>query len=127
MKYLRQLAILFAFCIFGDVLSVLFGGAMPGNVLGLTLLFLCLAIGIIRINHIEKTADFFLNNMAFFFLPACLGILDVFSQISQYLFPILAVILLTTLLTATATSLTVHGVLRLQEYWKVPLRKKVEE
>lgn len=114
MKYLRQLATLFAFCVAGDALSVLTAGKLPGNVLGMSLLFALLALGLVKLSHVENAADFFLQNMAFFFLPACLGILDVFPQIRGVLLPILAVILLTTLLTAGAAAGTVHLVLRLQ-------------
>lgn len=122
MKYLRQLAILFLFCILGDCISVLLGHAMPGNVLGMTLLFICLVMGLVKLNHISDAADFFLNNMAFFFLPSCLGILNVYAQIQSYILPILAIIFLTTLITAAATAFTVHAVLKLQE----KMRKKAE-
>lgn len=121
MKYLRQLAILFAFCIFGDLLSALFLGKIPGNVMGMTLLFILLTFGILKLNQIDQTADFFLKNMAFFFLPACLGILDVLPLIRPQLFAILTVILLTTLITAAATAGTVHLVLYLQA--RAQLRK----
>lgn len=114
MKHLRQLAILFVFCVAGDALSVLTHGKLPGNVLGMTLLFVCLVFGLIKLCHIEHAAVFFLQNMAFFFLPACVGILDTFPLIQSELFAILAVILLTTVITAAATALTVHLVLRLQ-------------
>ena len=50
----------------------------------------------------------------FFFLPACLGILDIFADIKGEILAILAVCLLTTLCTAAATALTVHIVLKLQ-------------
>ncbi len=114
MKYLKQLATIFAFCVCGDLISALLGGIMPGNVIGMTLLFLCLLTGFLKMPQVESTADFFLSNMAFFFLPACLGILTVYPQIKQYLFPMLAIILLTTLLTAAATAYTVHFVLQWQ-------------
>lgn len=114
MKYLRQLAILFAFCVAGDALSALCAGKLPGNVLGMTLLFCVLAAGLLKLHQVEHAADFFLQNMAFFFLPACLGILDVFPQIRSALLPILAVIVLTTLITAAVTAGTVHLVLHLQ-------------
>ena len=67
-----------------------------------------------RPGHVEDTADFLLQNMAFFFLPACLGVLEVFSQIKSEILAILAVCVLTTLCTAAATALTVHLVCRLQ-------------
>lgn len=114
MKVIRQLAILFAFCVAGDLLSALVGRKIPGNVLGLLLLFTLLATGMIKVGYVEETADFFVNNMAFFFLPACIGILDVFAQVKNQLLPILVVILVSTVITALVAGLTVHLVLRLQ-------------
>lgn len=114
MKHLRQLAILFAFCVAGDLLSLMCAGKLPGNVLGMSLLFLLLACGAVRLNQVERAADFFLQNMAFFFLPACIGILDVYPQIKARLLPIAAVIILSTLLTASAAAGTVRLVLQLQ-------------
>ena len=103
MKHLKQLALLLACCVGGNLISALLHGALPGNVLGLTLLLVLLICRAVKLHHVEDTADFLLQNMAFFFLPACLGILDIF-----------AVCLLTTLCTAAATALTVHIVLKLQ-------------
>ena len=100
MKHLKQLALLLACCVGGNLISALLHGALPGNVLGLTLLLVLLICRAVKLHHVEDTADFLLQNMAFFFLPACLGIL--------------AVCLLTTLCTAAATALTVHIVLKLQ-------------
>ena len=114
MKYLRQLGVLLACCAAGDALSILLRGALPGNVLGLTLLLLLLVLGWVRPHHVEDTADFLLQNMAFFFLPACLGVLEIFEQIKGEILAILAVCVLTTLCTAAATALTVHLVCRLQ-------------
>ena len=104
MKHLKQLALLLACCVGGNLISALLHGALPGNVLGLTLLLVLLIC----------RADFLLQNMAFFFLPACLGILDIFADIKGEILAILAVCLLTTLCTAAATALTVHIVLKLQ-------------
>lgn len=114
MKYLKQLGVLLACCIAGDALSILLRGALPGNVLGMVLLLLLLVTGRVQTRHVADTADFLLQNMAFFFLPACLGVLDIFPQIQSEIAAILAVCVLTTLCTAAATALTVHLVFRLQ-------------
>ncbi|WP_373164472.1 CidA/LrgA family protein [Agathobaculum sp. Marseille-P7918] len=114
MNYIRQLGVLIACCVAGDALSILLHGALPGNVLGLTLLLLLLIFGPVRMDHVEHSADFLLQNMAFFFLPACLGVLEIFAQIKNEILAMLAVCVLTTLCTAAATALTVHIVFRLQ-------------
>ena len=113
-KHLKQLALLLACCVGGNLISALLHGALPGNVLGLTLLLVLLICRAVKLHHVEDTADFLLQNMAFFFLPACLGILDIFADIKGEILAILAVCLLTTLCTAAATALTVHIVLKLQ-------------
>lgn len=114
MKYLKQLGVLLACCAVGDALSILLRGALPGNVLGLTLLLLLLVLGRVHLRHVQDTSDFLLQNMAFFFLPACLGVLEIFAQIKSEILAILAVCVLTTLCTAAATAFTVHIVFRLQ-------------
>ena len=123
MKYLKQLGVLLACCVAGDALSILLGGALPGNVLGLALLLILLVLGWVRPHHVENTADFLLQNMAFFFLPACLGVLEIFALIKSEILAILAVCVLTTLCTAATTALTVHVVYRLQCRRKQEVRK----
>ena len=122
MNYIRQLGVLIACCVAGDALSILLHGALPGNVLGLTLLLLLLIFSPLRLEHVEHSAEFLLQNMAFFFLPACLGVLEVFAQIKSEILGILAVCVLTTLCTAAATSLTVHIVCRLQRRGRQEVR-----
>ena len=108
---MKQLGVLLACCVGGSLLSLLLRGLLPGNVLGLTLL---LIFGAVRLHHVESVADFLLQNMAFFFLPAMLGVLEIWNDIKSEALAILAVCLLTTLCTAAATALTVHIVFRLQ-------------
>lgn len=114
MNYIRQLGVLIACCVAGDALSILLHGALPGNVLGLTLLLLLLIFSPLRLEHVDHSAEFLLQNMAFFFLPACLGVLEIFTQIKSEILAMIAVCVLTTLCTAAATALTVHIVFRLQ-------------
>lgn len=114
MNYLKQLGVLLACCVAGDALSILLQRRLPGNVLGMALLLLCLVCGAVRLPHVERSADFLLQNMAFLFLPACLGVLEIFADIKSEIVAIIAVCVLTTLCTAAATALTVHVVFRLQ-------------
>lgn len=114
MSYLEQLGVLLGCCVAGDALSLLLRGRLPGNILGLTLLLVLLICGMVKPAHVADTADFLLRNMAILFLPACLGVLDIFADIKTEILGIIAVCALTTLCTAAATALTVHLVYRLQ-------------
>lgn len=70
--------------------SLLLRGLLPGNVLGLTLLLALLIFGAVRLHHVESVADFLLQNMAFFFLPAMLGVLEIWNDIKSEALAILA-------------------------------------
>lgn len=116
MKYLSQLGILLTCCVAGDAVSILLHHRLPGNVLGMALLFLLLLFGVLKESQVQDTADFLLHNMAFLFLPACLGVLEIFASIKPEIAAILSVCVLTTLCTAAATALTVHLVFKLQHH-----------
>ena len=74
---MQQHGVLLASCVGGSLLYLLLRGLLPGNVLGLTLLLALLIFGAVRLHHVESVADFLLQNMAFFFQPAMLGVLDI--------------------------------------------------
>lgn len=115
MKYLRQLAIILLLCIVGQLLSVLIGGKVPGNVLSMIVLFLLLLFRVIKVETIEETADFILANMAFFFIPACLGIVESYHLLAGNVIKLLIVCILTTILTSLSAGFTVKYILKLQQ------------
>lgn len=47
------------------------------------LLFLCLFTGVLKIEHIQEKADFLLGNMAFFFVPAGVSIMNYFDVLKH--------------------------------------------
>lgn len=114
MKILIQLAIIFAVCLCGEGVSGILPVTIPGSVISMILLFILLLARVIRAEQIEETGDFFLKNMGFFFIPAGVAIMDYFDLLKANLFPFLAVVTLTTIITFGVTSWTVIGVMRLQ-------------
>ena len=81
MKLLRQLCIIIGICFLGEFLYKLLKIPIPGNVLGMMLLFICLCLGIIKLDMIKEISSFLLDHLAFFFIPsgvaliACINIL----------------------------------------------------
>ena len=57
MKHLKQLALLLACCVGGNLISALLHGALPGNVLGLTLLLVLLIPYIKHYYFLENTVQ----------------------------------------------------------------------
>jgi len=115
MKMMYQIGILFGVCLIGQTISVFLPIPFPGSVLSMIILFLLLYFRVIKVDHIRQKADFLLKNMAFFFIPAGIGILSSFDLIRSSILPLLTIIVVTTILTFGATALTVQGVITLQD------------
>ena len=70
---------------------------------------------VVKVDHIQQKADFLLKNMAFFFIPAGVGIIAQFDQIKDSVPALLVVVVVTTVLTFGSTALVVQGVIALQD------------
>jgi holin-like protein len=105
MKYLMQLGILLAFWIVGEWISSLFAGiiVIPGAIMGMLLLFFALSTGILKESHIKETSDFFLNNIAFFFIPASIGVLAVADALKGSAIKLFAITIVSTFVTMVVT------------------------
>lgn len=74
MKLLRQLLIISLFCFSGEFIQALTGLPIPANVTGMVLLFLALCTGIVKLEAISEISRFLLDHLAFFFVPAGVGL-----------------------------------------------------
>lgn len=93
------------FYFLGELLSLLIHGFIPGSVLGMILLFLCLYFKMIKPENVKGVATVITKNMALFFVPAAVGLMAYFELISKSIFIILAAIAVSTVLTITTVAL----------------------
>jgi len=115
MKMMFQIGILFLVCLAGHAVSVLLPFPVPGTVIGMIFLFLLLLFKLVKADHMKPLSDFLLKNMAFFFVPAGVSILANLDLVKDKIFALIAVVVLTTVLTFGATALTVQGVIKVQD------------
>ena len=115
MKMMLQIGLVFGICLLGQIVAALLPIAFPGSVISMALLFLLLVFKLVKVDHIQKKADFLLKNMAFFFIPAGVAILAQFDAIKNSIPALLAVVVITTLLTFGSTALVVQGIISVQD------------
>jgi len=115
MKMMLQIGFLFGVCLLGEAISIFLPIPFPGTILSMIILFLLLLFRVIKVEHIQQKADFLLKNMAFFFIPAGVGIISGIDLIRSSILPLIIVVVVTTVLTFAATALTVQGVITLQD------------
>ena len=115
MKILWQLCFLFALCFVGEIASSLLPFPFPASVISLLVLLFLLCIRAVKPEQIRETSDFLLKNMAFFFLPAGVQVMEQFAVIQSQSPILLFIIAVTLVLTFLASSLIVTAVIRWME------------
>lgn len=115
MEILLQIGIFFGVCLVGELVASVLPLPIPASIIGMILMFILLCTHILHPKHIEKKSDFLLSNMAFFFVPAGVGILEHYDSVKNVIFPLLAVCVITTVLTFAAASFTVRLTIALQK------------
>lgn len=98
MKMIKGIFIILLFYFFGQAISYLIEGFVPGNIIGMILLFLSLYFKVITPDRIRDVANAFTRNMAIFFIPAGAGLLGSYGLISRFWMSILIVCSVSTIL-----------------------------
>lgn len=110
MNLAAQLGILVAICLAGEGIAAMIPISFPASVISLLLLIVLLFTGAIKEHQISKPADFFSANIGIFFVPACVGFMNYFAQVKQYLFALIFICLITTPIVYAATAFSVSFV-----------------
>ena len=118
MKIICQIGILFALCWVSQIVEWLLPIPFPASVIGMVLLFALLWAQVLRVDHIREKSDFLLGNMAFFFLPAGVSILNYADVLRSTAVQLVLICLLTTVITFGVTALSVRVTMALLERGK---------
>lgn len=99
MKYLTQFLRILAFTLAGELLQRLVPLPIPASVYGLVLLFAALNTGLVKLEQVKDAGGFLISILPILFVSPAVGILDNWEAIRGALIPILALTLLSTVLT----------------------------
>jgi holin-like protein len=113
LRLLRQLGIILLICLLGEAIHDFFKLPIPGNVIGMILLFLCLSSGIIKLTKINYISKFLLDHLAFFFVPAGVGILSCMPMLKGKWLAFLGVCLITSIIIIVVTGWTIQLYIKL--------------
>ena len=100
------------FWLVGNALSLLTGGYISGNIIGLILLFASLCMHWVKAETIRPAARFLLGAMALFFVPYGVGLMDSYRVILENLWAILVSGIVSTILVLLVTGKTFQSLNR---------------
>ena len=85
MKIFNQLGLILGIWAVGELVSSLLSNiiTMPGTIIGMIILFLLLQFKIMKEETIKDVADFLLGNMAIFFVPAGVSLINSLGLITE--------------------------------------------
>lgn len=99
LKVLVQIALLAIFYVVGSRLGALLHLPVPGNVVGLGLLFLALSTGLVKLAWVEAGADLLIRHLVFFFIPVAVDLMNWGAVFRTHGLRLAFVIILSTLAT----------------------------
>jgi len=108
LKLLRQMLIILLICIAGELIHEFLNLPIPGNVIGMVILFVCLCMGIIKIEMIAEISKFLIDHLAFFFIPAGVGLIAYFDLLKENFIAIFGISLIVTIVVMVITGQTVQ-------------------
>ncbi|MFV0345689.1 MAG: CidA/LrgA family protein [Bacteroidales bacterium] len=115
MKIFKQLFIILGINLVGEALSQFLNLPIPGSIVGMILLLVLLFSGLIKEKHIRETADFMLQNMGFFFIPAGVGVMVSYHSLKGHYAETVLVIILSTIVVIAVTALATELFIKIKE------------
>ena len=115
MKILRESIIILSIYLIGEIISKSLSLPIPGNILGMLILLLLLCTKVIKVDQVESISNFFLDHLAFFFIPAGVGLLTSFSSIKNSLPKILIICIISTSIVLVITGKVVEFIMNIKK------------
>ncbi|RGD65092.1 CidA/LrgA family protein [Lachnospiraceae bacterium OF09-6] len=98
MKYLRQFMIILLVSFVGELLKYVIPLPVPASIYGLVILFILLETGILKLDAVKETAVFLIEIMPLMFIPAGVGLMESWGDLSSMLVEVVVIILVSTVL-----------------------------
>ena len=99
MKYIRQFAIIMLFSLLGELCHLTIPIPIPASIYGMVLLFLFLALGLLKVDAVKETGSFLVSLLPLLFVVPTVGLMGHWDLIRGDLLQITILIVVTTMLT----------------------------
>lgn len=115
MKILLQIGIVFGLYWISQCVEAVLPFAFPASVISLLLLLVLLVLRVVKVDHIREKADFLLGNLAFFFVPVSVSIMNYAGIIWENAAAFFTICVVSLVLTFAVTATVVRLTCRLLE------------
>lgn len=110
MKYIHQILLILLFSFLGEVLHALIPLPIPASIYGMVLLFLALALKLVKISAVKETGEFLTGILPLLFVAPAVNLLDCWALLQGNLIPVAIILLVTTVLTFALSGWVTQGI-----------------
>ena len=103
MKYIRQFLIIISVSCIGELLSYLIPLPIPASIYGLVIMLGLLISKRLKLESVERVADFLVEIMPVLFIPAAVGLIVSWKQLKSLLIPAIVITVASTILVILVT------------------------
>ena len=111
MKLFREAIIVIGIYFLGEIISKTVLSFIPGNILGMLILLLLLCTKVIKLEAVENVTNFLLDHLAFFFIPASVGLITATNILKGNVMKLLFVSVASTFIVMGLTAVTVQALI----------------
>ena len=112
MHYLKQFTVIIAISAVSELLAIFIPLAIPASIYGMSLLFLLLMTGVLKLKQVESAANLLLGIMPALFVVSGAGLITSYGQIAVNFFSWVAVNIASTIVILATTGLLAQGLIR---------------
>ena len=118
MQYLKQFTVIIAISALSELLAIFIPLPIPASIYGMSLLFLLLMTGVLKLKQVESAANLLLGIMPALFVVSGAGLITSYGQIAENFLSWVAVNIGSAIMILATTGLLAQGMIR---------RKKAKE
>ena len=112
MKILKQLAIILAISLAGELLSSVLPLPIPASIYGIVILFTLLVSRVLHVDDIRETSSFLIAFMSMLFIPAGVGLMTSFPLLAENLIAYVVITAVSTVVVMVVTGRAAQAVIR---------------
>jgi holin-like protein len=111
MKYMKQAGIILGITFLGEIVHSIVPLPIPASIYGLILMLLCLYSGVVKVEKVKETGAFLIDIMPLMFIPAGVGLITAWKELSRILIPVVLITVVTTVIVMVVTGKTAQAIM----------------
>lgn len=111
MNYLPQILLILVFSFLGELLHALILFPIPASIYGMVLLFLALALKIVRLPQVRGAGGFLVSILPLLFVAPIVSLMDCWDLVKPRLLPILVILVVSTLICFAVSGWVTQGIM----------------